>query len=107
MTNRQMSLLEMDSLARAAQCLKVLAHPVRLRMVDILMQQEMPVHRIAELCSLPAHQTCEHLRLMQGHGLLSSHRKGRSVLYRIASPQLPGILKCVRRNCAKQDKAIG
>lgn len=95
------NLLEMDVLCVAAECLKVLAHPVRLRIVDALMQGEFPVHEIARLCDLPAHQTCEHLRLMQGHGLLASQRKGRAVFYRILKPNLPGILECIRRNCTK------
>lgn len=94
-------LLEMESLDQAAGCLKVLAHAVRLRIVDILMQGSFPVHEIARMCDLPAHQTCEHLRLMLGHGLLSSQRKGRTVYYQIANPNLPGILDCIRRNCGQ------
>jgi len=94
-------LLPMEALCQAAQCLKLLAHPARLRIVDILMRGKFPVREIAELCQLPPHQTCEHLRLMQGHGLLSSSRKGRAVYYRIVSPNLPGVLECIRRNCGQ------
>jgi hypothetical protein len=36
---------------------------------------------------------------MQGHGFLSSQRRGRSVYYRIVSPNLPGLIKCIRGNC--------
>jgi ArsR family transcriptional regulator, zinc-responsive transcriptional repressor len=98
MTKRP-KLLEMESLDRAAACLKVLAHPVRLRMVDILLQGEFPVHRVAELVELPPAQACEHLRLMQSHGLLTGIRRGRTVYYRVANPSLPGIMECVRRSC--------
>jgi DNA-binding transcriptional ArsR family regulator len=100
-TVKNMEMLPMKSLCRAAACLKVLAHPVRLRIVDILMQGQYPVREIAELCELPAHQTCEHLRLMLGHGLLSSVRKGKSVYYGVSNPNLPGILECIRRNCGE------
>ena len=96
---KKLRLLEMDALSQAAECLKVLAHPVRLRIVDILMQGEHPVHEIAEMCSLPPNQTSEHLRLMQGHGLLSAQRRGRTVFYAVANPNLPGVLECIRRNC--------
>ena len=94
-----------EGLSRAAECLKVLAHPVRLRIVDILTGGQLPVNRIAELCQLPPHQTCEHLRLMLGHGLLASQRQGRSVIYRIIAPQLPGIMDCIRKNCAASTAA--
>ena len=96
---RKYDLMEMGPLAEAAECLKVLAHPVRLRMVDILLQGEFSVHEIAGLCDLPPHQACEHLRLMQGHSLLTSQRKGRMVYYRVANPNLRGIIECIRKNC--------
>ena len=88
-----------ELLDAAAECLKVMAHPIRLRIVNILMQGEYAVHEIAELCKTSANQTCEHLRLLKGHGLLSSQRHGRTVYYKIASPQLPGLINCIRNNC--------
>lgn len=81
--------------------MKVLAHPLRLMMVDLLLQGEYPVNRIAEFCGLPPHQACEHLRLMQGHGLLAGIRRGRSVYYRVESPGLPDIMACIRKNCGQ------
>jgi DNA-binding transcriptional ArsR family regulator len=92
-------LIGMDWLRKASDCLKLMAHPVRLRMAEILMQGEFPVHQVAALCGLPSHQASEHLRLMQGHGFLSSQRRGRAVYYKIASPNLPGLIKCIRGNC--------
>lgn len=89
-----------EVLEKASECLKVMAHPIRLRIVNILMQGEYAVHEIAEFCKTSANQTCEHLRLLKGHGLLSSERRGRTVYYKIASPQLPGLLQCIRKNCS-------
>lgn len=88
-----------DYLKMAAECLKVMAHPVRLRIVEILSQGRFSVGKIAELCALPHNQTCEHLRLMKGHGLLDSEREGRTVYYRIVAPQLTTLLSCIRKNC--------
>lgn len=91
--------LPFELLEKAAECLKVMAHPVRLAIVDILMQGEFAVHEIAEKCRCSQNQTCEHLRLLKGHDLLSSERKGRTVYYRIKSPQLPALLHCIAKNC--------
>ena len=96
---KQRALLPMDFLNDAAECLKVMAHPVRLRIVDILAGGEFPVNQIAEMCDLAPNRACEHLRLLKGHGLLGSRRSGRSVFYSIASPQLFGLLSCIRSNC--------
>ena len=99
MINKSLDLLPLELLQDAAECLKVLGHPIRLRVVEILMQGEFAVHEIADLCQLPPHQTCEHLRLLRGHGLLESQRRGRSVYYRVANPRLPALLECIRRTC--------
>lgn len=99
MDTEKLDLLPMEDLEKAAECLKVMGHPARLRMVDILMQGEFPVGEIAELCGLRHHHACEHLRLMQGRGLLGSQRRGREVYYQVADPRLPALLKCVRRTC--------
>lgn len=87
-------------LEKAAACLKVMAHPVRLKIVNLLMTGQFAVHEIAAHCGLPASQTCEHLRLMAGYGLLEAQRDGRTVYYKIVSPQLPGLIQCIQKNCS-------
>lgn len=95
----KLKLLPPESLEGAAECLKALGHPARLRMVEILQQGEFPVHEIADLCGLPPHQACEHLRLLKAHGLLFSRRRGRAVIYEIADPRLPRLMDCIRTAC--------
>jgi DNA-binding transcriptional ArsR family regulator len=98
---KKLDLLPLDMLENAADCLKVMAHPVRLRIVNVLMQGEFPVHEIADLCETTPNQACEHLRLLRGHDLLSSQRRGKTVFYKIKSPQLPSLLKCISKHCGK------
>ena len=103
---KPLDLLSLEALQDAADCLKVLGHPLRLRMVDILMQREFPVHQIARLCELPPHQACEHLRMLKGHGLLKSDRRGRSVYYAIADPRLPRLVECIRAACEQSTERV-
>lgn len=86
-------------LIEAAENLRLMAHPLRLRLVEILEQGEYPVKDLAAFCASPPHQVCEQLRMMKAHGLLDSERRGRQVFYRIVSPRLPRLLDCVRRSC--------
>jgi DNA-binding transcriptional ArsR family regulator len=99
---KNVTLLSMEMLSKAAECLKMMGHPVRLRIVDILMQGEYAVHELAALCETSPDQTCEHLRLLKGHGYLDSVRRGRTVYYTIANPNLPGLIECIRRNCSEK-----
>jgi len=99
---KRLNLLPMETLEDAAECLKVLGHPIRLRMVDILMQGEFAVYEIAELCDLSHNQTCEHLRLLKSHHLLDSKRDGKIVYYTITASELPGVLACIRNNSGRK-----
>jgi DNA-binding transcriptional ArsR family regulator len=99
----QLDLLPDEILDKASDCLRVIAHPTRLRIVDILMQGEFPVGEIAEMCETSPSQTSEHLRLLKGQGLLDSERRSRSVYYTIADPRLPAMLSCIRRCCGMRE----
>lgn len=98
---KKLKLIKIDKLSGAADCLKVMAHPIRLRIVNILMQGDFAVKEIAEMCETSPNQTCEHLRLLRRQGLLESERRGRTVYYKILSPQLPALLGCITKNCNK------
>jgi DNA-binding transcriptional ArsR family regulator len=88
-------LTPLENLAQAAECLKILAHPHRLRMVQMLLQGRFTVGELAEACEIPSHMASEHLRLMQRCGLLTAEKDGRFVYYSIAEPHLEGIMSCV------------
>jgi DNA-binding transcriptional ArsR family regulator len=94
----RVKLLPDDALREAAECLKAMAHPVRLKIVSILIQGEFAVHEISALAGISANQTCGHLRLLQARNLLASERRGRTVYYRIASARLPGLIQCIGSN---------
>ncbi len=101
MKTQELRLISGDVLEDAAECLRVLGHPVRLRIVDILTQGEFRVGRIAKMCGVRPSQVSEHLRLLQGRGLLESERRSRSVYYSIVDPRLPRLIECVRMSCAE------
>lgn len=88
-------LTPLESLAEAAECLKTLAHPHRLRMVQMLLRGRYSVGELAEACEIPSHMASEHLRLMQRCGFLTSEKDGRSVFYRVAEPHLAHIMACI------------
>jgi DNA-binding transcriptional ArsR family regulator len=88
-------LLDLEVLGDAAECLKTLAHPHRLRMVQMMLRGKYSVGQLAKACSIPSHMASEHLRLMQRCGLLSSHREGRCTYYEVAQPHLAGMMACI------------
>jgi DNA-binding transcriptional ArsR family regulator len=95
MNAKQPRLIDLEALAQAAECLRTLAHPHRLRMVQMLLSGKYAVGELAEACGIPSHMASEHLRLMQHCGLLASERAGRIVYYQVAEPHLADIIKCI------------
>lgn len=91
----ELRLTELPALEQAAECLRILAHPHRLRMVQMLLQGEFTVGELAESCEIPSPMASEHLRLMQRCGFLTSDKDGRRVFYRVAEPHLKNILGCI------------
>lgn len=100
-------LLPLEALAKAAECLKTLAHPHRLRMVQMLLAGRYTVGELAEACEIPSHMASEHLRLMQRCGFLQSEREGRRIYYVVAEPHLADILGCVERRFSAKARAAG
>ncbi len=86
---------DLDALGQAAECLKTLAHPVRLRIVQLLLHGRYTVGELAEDCEVPNNVASEHLRLLQRCGFLTSEREGRKVYYRVAEPHLEDIMNCI------------
>lgn len=84
-----------DDFAEAAECLKAMAHPVRLRIVQLLLHGRYTVGELAADCSIADNVGSEHLRLLQRCGFLVSEREGRRVYYSVAEPHLKQLMACI------------
>ncbi len=94
-TAKPPQLIDLPALEQAAECLKTLAHPHRLRIVQMLLRERYSVGQLAEACGIPSNMASEHLRLMQRCGFLNSVRDGRHIYYEIAEPHLARIMACI------------
>ena len=98
-------LISLEAMGEAAECLRTLAHPCRLRMVQMLLNGEYAVGELADACEIPSHMASEHLGLMRDRGLLKSERRGRSIYYKVSEEGLCGIMNCIEKRfgCCKED----
>jgi DNA-binding transcriptional ArsR family regulator len=96
-SSKEAGLTGLDQLGEAAECLRTLAHPHRLRMVQMMLRGRYTVGELAEACGIRSHMASEHLRLMKHCGLLTGERDGRKTYYRVAEPHLANIMQCVEK----------
>ena len=79
----------------AAEMIKALAHPVRLRIVACLCQERRHVSHLTELLQTKQSVVSQQLRILRSQGLVDLERvKGFSV-YRIAEPRLRDLVRCM------------
>jgi len=92
---RVVDLTPLGALEAAAECLRLLAHPHRLRIIQMLLRGRYTVGELAAACGIPSHMASGHLKLMQRSGFLTGEKDGRKAYYRVADPHLANILACV------------
>jgi DNA-binding transcriptional ArsR family regulator len=98
MTTRERELIPMAVLERAAATMRVLAHPHRLRICELLQAGDMSVGALAEALELPASAVSQHLAIMRAHGVLAPKRDGKTVYYQVVHPAAGWLLGCIRRH---------
>jgi DNA-binding transcriptional ArsR family regulator len=92
----QLACVSDEGLEHAAECLRTLAHPHRLRFLELLLEGDYTVGELAEACSISSPLASDHLGKMKDRGLLKCERRGRNIFYRVADPHLRNIMDCVR-----------
>ncbi len=83
-------------LVQVSECLRALAHADRLRLIAILLQEELSVGELAERVGLAQPAVSGHLRILQSRGMLAYRRDGHRMYYRAATPALSEICTCIR-----------
>ena len=79
-----------------AEVLKVLGHPIRLKIVAGLCTQECNVKHIWECLGLPQATVSQHLALLKNKGVIAGKRDGVEVHYSVINPlakKIIGILE--------------
>jgi len=72
---------------REAEILKVLGHPVRLKIVGGLLSQSCNVKKIWECLNLPQATVSQHLALLKNKNIITGRREGVEVFYQVTSPE--------------------
>lgn len=72
---------------REAEILKVLGHPIRLKIVGGLLSESCNVKKIWECLNLPQATVSQHLALLKNKNIISGRREGVEVFYQVTSPE--------------------
>lgn len=94
--------IETAKLTSALTMLKVIAHPVRLAIVDLLTEHKrLTVLQVQEALSLEQAIASQHITLMEDKGVLTSEKIGRNKFVSLRFPKMKTIVTCLE-NCCTQ-----
>lgn len=97
MGKRRKALLEWEKVEKAADILKSVAHPLRLRIIELLESQEMPVGQLQEMLGISQSLTSQQLSLLKARGILKSRKNGKQVYYYVDRPEVIQVINCLRK----------
>ena len=81
---------------RKAALFKALGHPVRIRLLELVMAGETPVATLITATGLEASHLSQHLAVLKRTGLVTARRAGNTVHYRAANGSVADLLTAAR-----------
>ena len=80
-----------------AQLFRVLGHPVRIRILELLSDGERTVGELQAALSLDSSSASQHLAALRQQGVLERRREGTSVYHRIRDPRVSQLLAVAKQ----------
>lgn len=84
---------------RACELFQALSNPVRLRIVEAMLNGEMSVGEVASAMNIGHSGASQHLALLARAGVLVSEQRGTSRIYRVRGPRIGQIVGLIEEFC--------
>ena len=95
MARSAFDLIRVDALEKMAETLKAVAHPVRLQIVNILMNGERSVGELVKALGTKQSLTSQQLSILKSRGVLKSRRNGNVVYYSLNNGGIKKIMASI------------
>jgi ArsR family transcriptional regulator len=89
------NLIGEEDLENMAETLKAVAHPVRLQIVNILMNGERSVGDLVKTLGTKQSLTSQQLSILKSRGVLKSRRNGNVVFYSLVNTGIRNIMSTI------------
>lgn len=76
---------------------KALAHPLRVEVLELLRDGPLSVTQIQEATGVPASSVSQQLAVLRSRGMVTTERRGTTVIYQVADAGLFELLDVARR----------
>lgn len=80
-----------------AEFFKALAHPLRIRILELLRSGPLSVTQIQAATGAPGSSVSQQLAVLRGRNVVATERHGTTIIYRVADAELFELLDAARR----------
>ena len=85
-----------DNIREASEAMQAMAHPLRLKILCLVGNQELSVLEIVEAVGTSQSNISQHLAVLRDHRLLTSRKEANKVFYRIDDPRVLKMISLTR-----------
>ena len=85
-----------ENIREASEAMQAMAHPLRLKILCLVGNQELSVLEIVEAVGTTQSNVSQHLGVLKDHGLLESRKEANKVFYRIGDPRVLKMISLTR-----------
>jgi ArsR family transcriptional regulator len=98
-TDSSISLLDRDEdVERASRSLKAMSHPLRLKILCTLGDEEVSVQEIVEFVGTSQSNISQHLAILRDKGILASRKDANRVFYRVSDARTLKLIGMMRED---------
>jgi ArsR family transcriptional regulator len=80
-----------------ARFFKALSHPVRIRIVELLVESDRSVQELQVALALDQSSVSQHLAVLRGNQVVTARKEGATVRYALRDPLVADLLEVARR----------
>lgn len=77
-----------ESIEQASAAMQAMAHPLRLKILCLVGNQELSVLEIVEAVGTTQSNISQHLAVLRDHDILEARKEANKVFYRVADPRV-------------------
>ena len=85
-----------ENIREASDAMRAMAHPLRLKILCLVGNQELSVLEIVEAVGTTQSNISQHLAVMRDHGLLEARKEANKVYYRIGDARVLKMISLTR-----------
>ncbi len=97
-------MLEKEKLEELAEFLKALAHPIRLKIISMLIDSKQCVKNLSEILGASQPNISQHLTILRNKGIVGCRRDGSIVCYYIKDPKVIKIYELLTKEVKTHGK---